>query len=225
MSRRSVQSLAIAALTLAAASAHADSLTFTNFANGSETVNIALSAPNVPTAEYGAAGGFTASLNGGPSFTTYCVDLYQYIWFGTAFGDYSIVNASAHTFANSNAANDLGRLFSENNVVNNAVSQAAFQIAVWEIAYEQLGNYNLANGSATFTGGSAASSGALALATSWLGGLGGVGNNANLMVLESPGHQDQIFAAPVPEPSTYAMLAAGLLGIGFVARRRTADRR
>jgi hypothetical protein len=47
-----------------------------------------------------------------------------------------------------------------------------------------------------------------------------VANNANLMVLESPGHQDQVFAAPVPEPSTYALMAAGLLGMGFVARRR-----
>jgi hypothetical protein len=220
MSRRSILSLAIAALVFGAASARADNVTFSNFTDGSQTVNIALSAPNVPTVEFGSAGGFTASLNGGASFTTYCVDLYQYIWFGAAFGDYSVVNASAHAFANSNAAGDLGKLFSENNVVNNSVSQAAFQIAVWEIAYERSGSYNLANGSATFTGGSAASSGALSLATSWLNGLGGVTNTANLMVLESPGHQDQVFATPVPEPSTYALMAAGLLGMGFVARRR-----
>ena len=34
------------------------------------------------------------------------------------------------------------------------------------------------------------------------------------------GHQDVVFAPPVPEPSTYAMMAAGLLSMGFIARRR-----
>jgi hypothetical protein len=49
------------------------------------------------------------------------------------------------------------------------MSEAAFQIAVWEIAYEAAGTaYNLASGAATFSGGTAASSGALALASTWL---------------------------------------------------------
>eukprot|EP01038_Epipyxis_sp_PR26KG_P000565 gene565-791_t len=34
------------------------------------------------------------------------------------------------------------------------------------------------------------------------------------------GHQDQVFAAPIPEPSTYALLAGGLMAVGFMARRR-----
>jgi len=46
-------------------------------------------------------------------------------------------------------------------------------------------------------------------------------------VLESHGlqdqlaHQDMIFTTPVPEPTTYALMAAGLMCVGFVARRRS----
>lgn len=222
MSRRTIQSLAVAALALGAAAAHADNLSFSGYANGYETVNIALSAPNAPVNLFAGAGGFTASLNGGASFTSYCVDLYQYIGFGGAgFDDYSGVDGSAHLFQNTNAAADIAKLFGENNVVDNSVAQAAFQIAVWEIAYETSGSYNLGAGAATFSGGTAASSGALALATTWLNGLGSVNGGPALTVLESAGHQDQVIAA-VPEPSTYALMVAGLIGIGFTARRRAA---
>lgn len=37
-------------------------------------------------------------------------------------------------------------------------------------------------------------------------------------------HQDQLYIMPVPEPETYAMLLAGLGLMGFVARRRKANR-
>jgi hypothetical protein len=40
----------------------------------------------------------------------------------------------------------------------------------------------------------------------------------------SGNHQDQLYITPIPEPETYAMLLAGLGLMGFVARRRKANR-
>ena len=224
MTRTLIAPIALACAAFCAAPAHADNLSFSGYANGSQSVNVVLGAPNVPKSTTTQAGGFSASLNGGPSFTTYCIDLYEFIGFGTTYSDYHLVAGSAHTFANSHAAADIGKLYAENNVVNNATAQAAFQIAIWEIAYETSGAYNLGTGSAMFSGGTAASSGALTLASTWLGALATTTNNSyTVWALDSignPGHQDQVFAAPVPEPSTYAMLAGGLLAMGFVARRR-----
>ena len=223
MSRSLVAPIALAATVFCAAQAQADTLTFAGFANGSESVNIVVGAPNVATTLSTQAGGFSASLNGGPSFVSYCIDLYQSIGFGTPIAGYTLLPAASHAFANANAATDIGKLFAENNLVNNSVTQAAFQIAIWEIAYETAGAYNLGSGAAQFSGGSAATSGALTLATSWLGSLSGTTNNAyNVWALDSAGNQDQVFATPVPEPSTYALMVGGLLAMGFVARRRSA---
>ncbi len=206
-----------AALALAVSmQAHADSVSFSGFANGSESVNFTLTTPNVATSGSASAGGFATVLNGGPSFETYCVDVYQHITFGDPpYTDYSAPGTS-HVFANGNAYADLGRLYATAGVVNNAVSEAAFQIAVWEIAYEATGPYNLTSGSAVFSG----SSGAMNLASTWLTNLT-TGAYPSIEVLESDGHQDVIYA-PVPEPETYALFMAGLAAMGFVARRRRA---
>lgn len=53
--------------------------------------------------------------------------------------------------------------------------------------------------------------------TSWAGNTLSIKWNAS-----SPGDHIRVMTA-VPEPSTYAMLGAGLLALGFMARRRRAD--
>ena len=228
MTRFPFAPLALACTLASAAPAFAADVEFTGFADGYQTVNVALSAPNAVINELAAAGGLSTTLNGGASFTTYCVDLYESISFGTTYPNYSVVAGAAHAFANLLANSDIGKLYAQGNPIVGATAQAAFQIAVWEIAYETSGSYSLATGSAQFTGGTADSSGALDLAGTWLSALPFVASGYELKVLESiserdlPGHQDVVFA--VPEPSTYALMLGGLLGIGFVVRRRSLPR-
>ena len=124
------------ACTLGTATARADDVTFTGFAHGSETVAFSLVAPNAIASGTVNAGGFATVLNGGPSFVSYCVDLYQHIGFGTLYPEYT-APGTTHLFANNRAYADLGRLYANAGVVvDTSVEEATFQIAVWEIAYE-----------------------------------------------------------------------------------------
>jgi hypothetical protein len=210
--------IAIACALAFSTQARAEDVVFTNFAHGSESVTFTLAAPNATASGNVSAGGFATTLNGGPSFVSYCVDLYQHINFGVLYPEYT-APATTHTFANSRAYADIGRLYANAGVIDTSVKEAAFQVAVWEIAYETtLGAYSLGSGAASFTGGSAATSGALGMAATWLSALGD-GPGRDVSVIESSAHQDVVFA-PVPEPATWMLMAAGLIASGQIARRR-----
>jgi hypothetical protein len=213
--------LAIACL-LAATQARAEDVTFTGFAHGSETVNFQLTYPDASQNRSGStsAGGFLTVLNGGAAFESYCVDLYQFISFGTTYHDYTLPGTT-HAFTNPTDYADLSKLYARAGVVDTSVKEAAFQIAAWEIAFDTSTVYtitSLSDGTATFTGGTADSSGALTLATTWLTSLDSAGPGPGIAVLQSPGEQDVM--TPVPEPETYALMLAGLGALGFAARRR-----
>jgi len=213
-------SIALALSLAVAGESRADNVTFTGFAHGAETVNFALNYadPAKNASGYVWAGGF-ATVDGPASFVSYCVDLYQHIGFGELYPEYSAPGTS-HVFANDRAYADLGRLYSVAGVVDTSVKEAAFQIAVWEIAFETAaGPYSLGGaGTASFFGGTADSSGALSLASQWLGGLDN-GALRGVNVIESGLHQD-VVTSSVPEPSTYMLMIAGLLAGAEISRRK-----
>ncbi len=119
------------------------------------------------------------------------------------------------------------------------VNKVAFHLALLEIVYEDIGNWNVTNrdedGEVVEGNFRAAAYGkmsednykdgkaAIDLANTWLAQLDGTGSReTNLVALSNDGFQDYIVRGQiVPEPSGLAMLA-GLGGIGFVGawRRR-----
>jgi hypothetical protein len=204
------------AAALTVGSAAADPVIFDGFAHGSQAVRGTLSNPNPYRDLTVSAGGFT-TIWGGQSFVSYCVDFYQWLpGFGSANTTYSTMSAGDFFGSRLDA---VGRLFSGRSAeVDTAVEEAAFQIALWEIRYEASGNpFDTTAGAAVFFD---YGDDARSLAQTYLDGLAGYGNNYEVRVLTSGYNQDVVFAAPVPEPSTYALMLAGLAAVGFMARRR-----
>mgnify|MGYP003551282321 FL=1 len=201
---------------LALGGASAQQVTFTGFATGSQAVRGVLGAPNSPRDLTVSAGGFS-TLWGGESFVSYCVDFYQWLpSFGSTNSSYSFTDGGSFF---GSRLDSVSRLFSGRSAeVDSAVEQAAFQIALWEIRYEAAGNaFDTSSGAAVF---SDAGDDARSLAQTYLNGLPGYSNSFEVNVLKSDYNQDVVFAAPVPEPSTYALMLVGLAAVGFVARRR-----
>lgn len=211
--------VAVAAALLSVAPVRADTVQFFGYSHGSVGVNFEILGSQ-PTSGSTNAGGFLTKLNGlDPAFTTYCIDLYQYIAFGQPPYTYVNVPTSAHAFRNAGAALDLARLYSSGRVVDSAVSEAAFQLAVWEIVYETSGTYQLDGGDARFGGAGADAVSALTLAKDWLNDLGS-GSGYSVRVLESADRQDEIFARPIPEPRSLLLAIAALGAAGLATGRR-----
>lgn len=167
---------------------------------------------------------------GGRSFYAYCVELQQ---------DFAPANLGMKTYTvgsfSAPQAAALQGLFSTSYAgLSNAYQQAAFQVAVWEITHEnESATFSVSpnNGSFFFTGLSdIAVTGAADLNADFTNQVNGYLSAANaytgparyqLTRLDHKGFQDLVVATAVPEPSRYALLLAGLFGMGLIVRRRS----
>ena len=98
----------------------------------------------------------------------------------------------------------------------------AFQLAVWEIAEETSGTFDLSAGSISLPGGWGSNPTADAMAKGFISSLSTwtATGGYRLSYAYSSAAQDMIVITAVPEPETYAMLLAGLGLIGAAARRK-----
>ena len=213
----------------------ADTIDIAGFWAGAGSATINFSGTNyhdgsfATFSEYGGSGGFrTYDLTTDPgklrSFQSFCVDIFHDFSFpgiGTAN-----LNSASSVFG-ATKANDLGRLYTNHHASidgtgSTADSEAAFQLAVWEVVNEKGGSpYSLTGGNFSASGTGSAT------ATLWLNELNGPSSTSAYSVSiwkmqQGPsgwGPQDVAVFAPIPEPETYAMLMVGLGFMGFWRRR------
>lgn len=224
MKRRmpSISALASALAALACAistPASAGTVRFDGFApSGSVSVNVVPPSVIGPTVS---AGRYTGQLDG-QSFLSYCIDLFATLSFGTTYTNEYVAKPAA-TYLNATRANDLARLaaLAYDQVVD-ATTAAAFQVSVWEIAYETSGTYDVSGGNFSVTSGNGA---VITDANNWLAALPGSAGNWQAVVLDSPLHQDVVTFSQTPVPGAAWLLGSGLLGLVAVRRRRGSGRR
>jgi hypothetical protein len=210
----------LAVLAVPVSSAHADTLKYLGPAYGGYvgTSGLVYTSPAV-TASPSAGGILMQNVTAGGSFAAWCVDIYSWLNTSASGSNYTLTSGTAFYLGSPDKVTALERLASQHLASLSTVSDSgAFQLAVWEIAYETGASYNLGTGA--FQVGSA-TGGAIATANNWLAALGNSAPTMALSVWASGSSQDlAVFAAPVPESEIYAMMIAGLGLLGFVARRR-----
>lgn len=169
----------------------------------------------------------------GDSFTTFCIEINQPVRVGRVH-TYEVVELADAPFPGVGAGNgkgmgdekayDIQRLWANyyDDIGNDNVKAAAFQIAIWEILYDQ--DLSLSRGAFQARYGSADP---VRIAQGWLKNLSWDGDLPELAALTSPTAQDQVFALPVSSsappaaiPLPASIWAGSALLIGLVVAQR-----
>jgi len=243
-----IRTVCATALLAAGFAAQAGTVAFNNnWAYGKgNTVNVTLPNFNGQAGAFSLTlSGFAAGFNG--VFQAYCVELTENVSLGATYTSYNIVTAASYfgSKGKPNVAASLTSLISHvnnsNMMANTAASfkddqSTALQLAIWNTVYDSDNTLSAGSfGEAAATAyrndshNSTTSSRSATVTNFWgansLLASAGSASGYSLYVLESrgtPGQQDQLIwmRNQVPEPTSLALVALALGGVGFVSRRR-----
>jgi len=237
--------VALVAVMLTAGTSSARAGTLTAYFNGTYTsVNINTSFLPAGTTSDGTAQNWTGVRQDTPgvggadatipmNFPVVCVDLSQSIYLGATTSFFNVAPmlnsttmvASGYPSVTFDATRTKnmeklwGAFYSQADTANGA---AAFQLAAWDIAFDNTLDLTYQAGDQLWVDPSNTQAGVTSLAESWLTQIKNDTSNAlhltPLSLLQDPSTQDLITPSPVPEPASLSVLALG--GLGLMIRRK-----
>jgi hypothetical protein len=161
------------------------------------------------------AGGFSGTFDGNP-IQFWCAELTQFFTPGNSY-------VYTESLPNNATFTMLGRLFHEayGIALSDTQHSAAFQLAIWEILYDN--DLDLLSGGFMVTDNHGHAT-TVALAQGWLDSLGSYTDNYDVLLLSNEAHQD--FITPglphqdAPEPASGWLACTGLAALAIVSMRR-----
>lgn len=148
----------------------------------------------------------------------FCVDPYQQA--NSSFKNYTKSDLDATDFVDNGAARlqNVQKLFDNAySLITTDTQAAGFHLALWEIFND---NSNTTNGNIKKISGT--DTGMVNYANSLLASLSGwnVKDLYDLTFYKSGSYQDYVSVSPVPVPAALPLLMSGLVGLGFMRRRK-----